>query len=200
MTQSAWIFSRHEKVYGLTFQQWCLKWWLWLLGIPKSNNPASDMTGGNAKINQDDSHVFYLCQTLESNHIIPIRTVTIPKGRSIFMPVINWISTVPDDGTNDEELIVKAKRKLGNIGDLKIKIDGIDINLNEEDCRVTSGPFDVILSENNILNLNPGPTRVYSDGYWIMTRPINFPISVETHGSCSSGSTRIGVYYDLLTT
>jgi hypothetical protein len=188
---------RNLKPYGLSYDQWCIKWWRWLLSIPKFESPVIDLTGINAELNQNDPCVFFLCQTFESSDIVPIRNITIPRGRSLFMPLINWISTVPDDGRTDEDLVTKANKKMSAIQDVQVIINGKEINLSDTGYRVIAGPFEVTLPDANILNLDPGPTRVYSDGYWIFSEPLYSSISLSTYGSCSLGLTKIGVLYNI---
>lgn len=191
------IYPRKLKPYGLSYDQWCIKWWRWLLSIPKFESPVIDLTGINAKLNQNDSCVFFLCQTFECSDIVPIRNITIPRGRSVFMPLINWISTIPDDGMTDEDLVIKANKKMDAIQNIKVIINGNEINLKDTDLRVIAGPFEVTLPDANILNLDAGRTRVYSDGYWMLSRPLNSAISLSTYGSCSLGLTKIGVLYNI---
>ena len=52
-----------------------------------------------------------ICQTLNAVDKIPLRNIVVKQGISIFMPLINWISIMPEDGKTDEELICVAKEK-----------------------------------------------------------------------------------------
>lgn len=192
------FFKTNTTPYGLTYKQWIIKWWKWLLKIPVPISPTMDETGNNAYIGQDDSNVFFLCQTFEQTGVIPSRIVSIHKGMSLFLPLINWISVFPEDGITDEGLSLKARAKMNTIADLAITINGTCIK-NLKEYRLMPGPFHVELPENNILNSNPGSKRVVSDGYWIMTYPIMEPIRLKTFGSCTAGLTRIGVNYDIRT-
>src|SRR5919199_4030642 len=99
------LFPVDSKPYGLTYGEWTIKWWQWLLSIPISSNPAFDTTGSFANINQNESSVFFLCQTIEANDIAPTRKCTIPSGKGIFMPIINWISILYIDGNSEQEMI-----------------------------------------------------------------------------------------------
>ena len=110
--------------YGLTFEQWTMKWWSWLLKIPKPINPTFDETGNNAYAGQDNSNVFFLCQTFEQIGVTPSRIVSIQEGLALFLPLINWISVFPEDGKSDKELALKAQAKMNTIGDLMISING----------------------------------------------------------------------------
>jgi len=190
------LFPRNSKPYGLAYEQWTIKWWSWLLSIPKRINPTFDKTGDSAHVGQNNRNVFYLCQTFEQRGVTPSRIVWIQKGLALFLPLINWISVFPEDGNNDKELALKAQAKMNTIGNLMISINGMEfINLKEK--RFQSEPFEVTVPDENILNLSPGTRRVISDGYWIMTHPITQSIQLKTFGSCTSGLTRIGVNYEI---
>src|SRR6476619_8531311 len=94
-----------EVVFGLTFEEWSIKWWSWILGVPKYHNPTIDVTGEFASLKQNNSNVVFLCQTFEAGANMPVRSIMISRGTSIFMPLINWISVFPVDGISDEDLI-----------------------------------------------------------------------------------------------
>ena len=191
------LFPFDAHPYGLSYEQWSIKWWNWILQIPQENSPAFDMTGQNAYIKQDNPYVFFLCQTFDRNNSTPNRIVSIKRGLSLFFPLINWISVLPEDGKTDAELILKAEAKMDTIGDLKLNINGQPICTDLEKYRHRSHPFHVNLPRNNILELEAGIKKVASDGYWVLTEPIKVPIHLATFGSCTSGLTKIGVRYEI---
>lgn len=167
------------------------------MGIPRSENPTMDSTGDKAYVGQVYPHVLFLCQTFEKSGYVPIRDVTIPKGMSVFMPIINWISTKPEDGETDDDLIKKAKIRMDGAQDLKIVMNGFEIREQFQQYRARSNPFDVELPDDNVLNVNMGLKRLVSDGYWIFTKPLSSPLSISTYGTCTSGATKIGAIYNI---
>ena len=78
------------------------------MNLPKKVNPALDPTGQNAFKGQSDDNIFFLCQTIEGTKPQPTRKISIRRGTSIFMPILNWISNFYEDGTTEEELIQTA--------------------------------------------------------------------------------------------
>jgi hypothetical protein len=171
-----------------------------LLSIPKSTNPAFDHTGASANIEQNYPEVFFLCQTYEEGTPpIPTRTVAVPAGRLIFMPIINWISLLHHDGETEQELIEVAAKQMDVVADLQVTVNGIRLKNRLEEYRVQSQCFDVMLPEDNILSSAPGPTRAVSDGYWLFFKLREGDISLSSFGSCSSGINKIGVRYNLST-
>jgi hypothetical protein len=192
------VFKIDERPFGLSYSDWSMKWWQWILQIPKSINPLFDMEGKKAYLNQVHTKVFFLCQTLESSEKIPLRTIKIPKESSVFMPVINWVSVLHEDGETDEHLLRVARERMDVVKDLQIHINEVTLTTDILKKFRTLSPFmDVFLPRNNILGHPPGQTRMVSDGYWIFLKPISDNIRIESLGSCSSGITKIGVDYNI---
>jgi hypothetical protein len=196
---SSLILPIDSKPYGLTLGEWSVKWWQWLLSIQKSVNPAFDVTGDNANLNQNYPDVFFLCQTIEGAKTIPYRKITIAAGQSIFMPIVNWISILHIDGETDQELLASAKQRMDVIAELEITINEVTIREGLEKYRTQSPFFETALPEDNVLGIDQGPTRCVSDGYWIFLRTCENSIRISSFGSCSSGFTKIGVRYNITT-
>jgi hypothetical protein len=192
------IFPIDSKPYGLTYGEWSAKWWQWAVNNPKSSSPMIDSTGANAKNSQNSPYVFFLCQTYEGVNSIPDRTIEIPRGRSIFMPIINWISILHNDGECEEELLTTAKKRMDVVANLEISVNQISIKKGLEKYRAQSPFFEFDLYEDdNILGLPAGQKRAVSDGYWLFIEQLKYGAKLTTFGSCSSGATRIGVNYNI---
>jgi len=191
------MYPIDSKPFGLSFMDWTVKWWQWISSIPRDKNPACDWTGDNINLNQNDPHVLFLCQTYEGVECTPSRRNIITKGRSIFMPIINWISIQHLDGETDRELFEIACNKMDVIGPLEITINEITINKDLERYRVRSPFFEIDLPEDNLFGISPGKKRSISDGYWIFLLPVYEDLRISSFASCSSGLTKIKVNYDL---
>lgn len=198
------IFPIDSKPYGLTYGEWTIKWWQWLLSIPISSNPAFDNAGIYANVNQHELSVFFLCQTIEGNEIIPIRKCIINSGKGIFMPIINWISILYVDGNSEQEMISTAKEKMDIIDNLQVTIDDSTITHGLTKYRVASPCFSINLPKDNILghfhsiqsNLN---VRAATDGYWIFIKPLEEckEHHIQTLASSNSSPTKMEVIYEL---
>jgi hypothetical protein len=191
------IFPLDSKPYGLTYQQWAVKWWQWLVSVPKVNNPAFDFIGESVNVNQTDPNVFFLCQTIEGVPHSPVRKSTVPAGRAIFMPVMNWISIIGLNGETNQELISIANSKMDVVQDLEVEINRIKLMEDLKKYRVQTPFFNITLPADNIFGLPAGQRRSVSDGYWIFFQSLPTNVKLSSFGSCSSGRTRIRVKYDL---
>jgi|KBSMisStandDraft_5_1062788.scaffolds.fasta_scaffold53930_2 hypothetical protein len=193
------IFPIESNPYGLSYGDWSVRWWKWLLSIPKSDNPALDNTGNKATLNQHDPNVFFLCQTIDTNksasRIIPARKVTVKSDTSILMPIINWISVLHEDGETDEILSSVAVAKMDVVSRLEVTINGVRLNRGLDRYRVKSPFFDMMLPEDNVLNLPSGSRRFVSDGYWLFLTSLEENTKISTFGSCSSGANKFLVDY-----
>ena len=190
------IYHQDSLPFGLSLGEWSAIWWQWLLTIPKSRNPAMDLSGQNAAIGQPKSNVFFLCQTTENIDQSPTRRVSIPKGTSLFLPVINWVSNFYEHGDSEEDLIKIARERMDIIGNLEFYLNGKSVQ-GLEKYRFLSQFFSVDLPSDNIFDLPAGQTRLVSDGYWVFTKPIMMDATIHTFGTCSSGVTKIGINYQI---
>lgn len=194
------LFPSDSKPYGITLSQWTVKWWRWLLSIPKHKNPALDISGANLSEGQNDPNVWFLPGTLGGT---AMRSCKIPLGKAILMPVINYRCSFADETgiKTEEELALKCKKEIDDIKNLSFVIDDMCV-ANMSSYRICSPLFDVHLGENNIENEilcdNPFDTKMVSDGYWIFLKPLSIGLhKLVSSGSCHSGKIMIATNYHL---
>jgi hypothetical protein len=190
------LFHPNSEPYGLTFAEWIVRWWKWILSIPKEKNPALDKFGNNVAMRQHDPSVWFLSGTFGGS---VVRKCKIPSGRSILIPVINYECSFADEPSikSRTDLELKCKGEIDDIKNLAFKIDQLQVN-NLTRYRIRSPLFDVYLGENNILDVEPIHTKMVSDGYWIFLKPLRIGRHViMSSGSCQSGKIMVGTTYEL---
>lgn len=192
----ALVIRRDSKKMIQKYLEWSMGWWKWLLSIPISNNPAYDPIGYKTGINQNNSEVFYLCQTIESSKPFPKRSITVPRDKFIFLPIINWLS-YQEQGQSLSSLKSVANERMDEIGFLQLSLNNSILNIDFQDFRVQTPFFEIDLPNENILNIKSGKTKMISDGYWVCLKPLRNDLDMESFGSCSNGITEIGVNYAL---
>lgn len=176
------LFCKNDRPQGITYENWTISWWKWLVGIPRLTNPAMDLTGENANLNQPNRRVFFLCQTIESIQSIPWRTISIPFGTMLLMPIINWLSIWGADGNTDDELAEVAKKRMDIVSNLRFSINDCPLSIDLEKCRITSTPFHVYFPPDNIFDIGePKYRTVLSDGYWIFLKPLKSDSVITTY-------------------
>ncbi len=155
------------------------QWWQWVLPIPPADNPF----GNNpCDINQSGPF-FFLVGTFGGGSAE--RNCTIPEGKSIFFPVLNFFQTVdklvpprPPNNTATNTPGEVRKLVVGNIDqahNLQASVDDVPIDLTK--ARAKSPPFLFELGDDNIFGGPPdapaGTYRAISDGYWVALKPLS---------------------------
>ena len=190
------LFPPESRPYGISYNEWTVRWWRWFLSIDKDFNPATDSSGVDSEQKQDDPNVWFLAGTLGG---FAERTCRVPYGKAIIMPVINYECSFADEPsiTTDWELEDKSKREIDDIKDVRVKIDEITLE-DLSPFRIRSPLFMINLQEDNILGATSGFTKMISDGYWIIVKPLGFgEHQVNSFGSCRSGKIKIATSYKL---
>jgi hypothetical protein len=164
------IFSPCMSPYGLSYVEWVIKWWQRMFSISAENNPANDDTGKNCACMQTGP-VWFLAGTVVSSTIV--RECNIPVGKAILFPIINTErSTTELPGAPDSHLVNAATNDINQVNHLDVVIDGVAIQ-DFPKYRVVTPPFYVTIPTNNFMRLEPGRTRMVSDGFWILLNPMS---------------------------
>jgi hypothetical protein len=191
---SALIYNRQEKPFGRTWEEWTIKWWRWLLSIPKDKNPGLDMEGRVISMESADSDVIFLIGNYGGR---TQRHYVIPAGKAALFPIINFQTSYTEEPhlKTEEDLKLRARKDMDDIVTKQAEIDGMPL-VNVDDYRVQSDVFDIEYQERNVFDLAPGPTRGASDGYWIFLRPQS-PSEhfIHTVGACSLGKTTVECFW-----
>jgi hypothetical protein len=163
---------------GKTYGEWVAAWWQWALSIPADRNPLTDATGAFAGESQSGP-VWFVAGTFGSS---VERSATVPAGKSLFVPVYNWIfgagafdcdPSVPGVPCDVPALQALAAHNTEAADVLEVSVDDIPVQ-NVRDYRAASlGPFSITYPENSVTGL---PAGTYfpqvADGYWLMLTPL----------------------------
>lgn len=164
------IFPADSRPYDLSYEEWVIKWWQRMFSIPVESNPANDETGKNCAQMQSGP-VWFLAGTVVSSTVI--RECTLPAGKAVLVPIINTErSTAEMRGAIDSQLTEFATNDINQVNRLDAIIDGVKI-LDFKTYRIRTLPFHATISNNNFMQLAPGHTRMVSDGFWILLKPLS---------------------------
>ena len=190
------LFSRDEFPFGETWEEWTSNWWRWILSFPKRDNPGYDNNGEKVLANQNFVDLLFLAGTYGGP---AERTICVPTGKSLLLPVINYITSYSENPflKTEEELISDARSNIDDISDKEASIDGVILeHLNR--YRVVTGTFRIVFPKDNIYGIKPGETKAVSDGYWLFLKPLTRgDHCIATYGSCLSGRVKIQVKYNI---
>lgn len=197
------ILPPGASAHGQTYGAWSDDWWEWTLSIPADTNPMLDPTGEHAAIGQSGS-VWFLAGNMGG---ISERSVTIPPGKTLFFPLVNyvWINTPqfgdpewsPEQEAFARGLIAAA---IDTANGLACEIDGKAVkNLMAYRFQTPPGEAEMIaLPEGNIFGI-PADTYgpMVTDGYYLMVTPLT-PGKHTLHFKASMGdSFHVDVTYHL---
>ncbi|MGA7368746.1 MAG: hypothetical protein WBX01_06415 [Nitrososphaeraceae archaeon] len=194
------IFSPKSQPPDLSYPELCSRWCRWLVSIPKSHNPTLREWTHVTDTHHNIGKIVFLCQTFDFQQIpsVPTRSVTIPDGYQIFMPIINWVYALDREGHQEQENARRlASERMDEASNLRLSINGEPISLEFSNFRCRSVVNDVLLPHGNIFDMEPSVTSVVADGFWIFFRPLTKELILDTHGSCRLGRIQIAVSYHL---
>ncbi len=207
------ILPPNSKPHGLSYGAWSAEWTKWALAQPADVNPLFDTTGEHCALGQAGK-VWFLAGTVfdpaSTEPVIVERTCTIPTGKNLFFPILNylWITALgdPDDKETISELLKGAFDDLLVNAALAVTIDGkaVDYLATPSIYRVTPPDlFDAPMPLNNIFEADATICDPYgsdqfvcspnwSDGVFLMLAPL----SAGQH-SITIATTWFEVAYDL---
>ena len=162
----SYLLEPNVAVAGKTQEAWSRAWWEWAGSFEQRLSPIADATGERCGLKQG-SKVWFLAGTYDTGRTI--RTCTVPRGRHLFFPLVNYV-VMPrgPSPVNCEQAALSAERLTDDPARLILEIDG----QRYEDLAVhrlaTPECFDIGA------RAEP-PVRVYptaANGYYVMLKPL----------------------------
>jgi hypothetical protein len=201
-------FTPTDNPYGFSYGHWTVKWWQWLLSVPRDYNPCLDKSGNNTEAAQDNPNVAFLTGTFVNSIKTPFRKITLSSQKAILIPAINFEANFLEDPKfkNDNELKEFVAHDIDDIVLHSVYVD----EQNVPTYRVKSDPliFPITIAEDLPHGVNGedsggylgpgGKTEASADGYWAFLRPLSKgEHSLHLHGSCAAGARRTEAYYNI---
>ncbi len=171
------VLPANMQVAGKTYAEWGAAWWQWALSTPAATNPILDPDGDNCDVGQSGP-VWFLAGTFGG---VTTRSCTVPAGKLIFFPIINFIADHPCPGPDFCEGIPLetclhdlAAFFMDHVTELEVQVDGTSLQ-SLFDYRATSGLF-TFTGDPSMAAVDPcitgTPQAGLSDGFWIMLAPL----------------------------
>lgn len=186
-SQNAKVFPPTAHPYGRSLGEWGGEWWKWMGQYPYAVNPIVDsgvVTYGDAD-EQPAGNVWYLAGTFGGPGE---RTLTVPQGKALLAPIINWDVWSPEDcwwiGASAEPAGCTGGDLQGfldaffteHVTALSMTLDGESIT-DLFDYRATSGAFSLDITADSLwtdFGYTPGVRNPNnSDGYYVMIKPLS---------------------------
>lgn len=168
------LLAPDAPVGGLSQSYLTAKWWNWALLYPEASNPVLDTTGASSLLGDQGTH-FFLAGSFGSDPVT--RSVTVRTDQTLFFPLINVVSDIPDFGLTEAEIRADAADNVGTLGSVSITLDGSPALLaagtsSFEDYRQRSPLFPIVFGADNIFGLAPAVHDAVSDGWWVAIAPL----------------------------
>lgn len=164
------VYDPDSTPYGMSYAEWNEAWWHWALSFPLDESPVTDETGDLAGLGQSGP-VWFLAGTFGG---AVERTVTIPKDKSLLIPIVNLIGVFfPEPGEEpptEEEFRALADFVIGAGVSFECTIDGVEIE-GLGDFRAQTGLFAVTVPEGGLFPEGTHEPAI-ADGFYIMIKPL----------------------------
>ena len=163
--QESPLIPPYERVAGQSQEDWSRAWWQWAATFERYESPVADPTGELCASNQSGD-VFFLAGTYGTARTI--RTCTVPRGKYLFFPIINYVVMPGRDRTlGCADAIGHAAQITDGLVKILLEVDGkpyegLAAHRQATDC------FD--LGALSAPSIRMYPTA--ANGYYVMLRPL----------------------------
>lgn len=155
-----------ESVAGKSQAEWSQAWWQWAGSFDRHISPIAD-TDGSLCNSRQSGPVWFLAGTYGTKRTI--RTCSVPAGKYIFFPLINYVVMPPQDRPISCEAVrTEARRITDEPAALLVDLDGTTVEDLARFRQATTQCF-------NMGALAEPPLDVYpsaSNGYYVMLKPL----------------------------
>ncbi|MCE4554007.1 hypothetical protein [Pelomonas cellulosilytica] len=107
--QTAPLIPPNKPVAGVSQEEWSKRWWRWALSFDDEDSPVADPDGRYCASGQDGP-VWFLAGTYGTARTV--RTCHVPAGKTLFFPLVNYVTFEPDD---EDESCVSLKQRAARL-------------------------------------------------------------------------------------
>jgi hypothetical protein len=155
----------HQKVAGTSQDDWSREWWQWAASFTDHESPVADTTGRRCRSKQSGA-VWFLAGTYGTQRTI--RTCTVPAGKYLFFPLINYvIFPQSEDSLTCEDAKATAAEATADVSALVLEVDGKVFKNLSAHRQATGDCFDLDARGDG------GIAPSAANGYYIMLKPLS---------------------------
>lgn len=162
----SYIVPPDEIVSEKTQADWSRDWWQWAGSFSRSESPIAD-TDGSLCGNGQSGPVWFLAGTYGTSRTE--RTCSIPSGKYIFFPLINYVVMPRSNTATCESVRATAHRITDNPAVLLTDIDGVQLDNPEAHRQATNECFNMGARAVPEKDIYPSA----ANGYYVMLRPLD---------------------------
>ena len=182
------LVAPSEVVAGHTQADWSRIWWQWARSFEDGDSPVADLTGELCGAKQSGS-VWFLAGTYETHRTI--RTCTVPAGKYLFFPLINYVvfpNCDCDEVPSCASVTASAKQVTEHVSSLVLELDGKVVTSLKRHRQATPQCFDLAAQSGGGLSPAAG------NGYYVMLRPLSRGTHTLNFGGILPGMSQAVTY------
>lgn len=180
------VVDPSDRVAGLSQADWSRAWWQWAGSFSRFESPIADKSGARCRAGQSGT-VWFLAGTYGTNRTI--RTCTVPAGKYLFFPLINYVVLPTYSGSlTCETARNSAKAMTDDVEALVLEVDGKRFMNLESHRQATSECFDMAARAGG------GVTPSAGNGYYVMLRPLSRGTHTLNFGGILPGMSQAVTY------
>lgn len=162
-----YVVPLDQKVDGLTQAEWSRAWWEWAGSFSRDESPIADRTGSLCDRGQK-GNVWFLAGTYGRQRTV--RTCTVPHGKYLFFPLINYVVMPPVARPVTCEAVMETAAMMTNDPSaLVLDINGTRVDGLVNHRHATVGCFDMGALAKPAAKVFPSS----ANGYYVMLNPLN---------------------------
>lgn len=156
-----------EQVEGYSQEDWSRLWWQWAASFDDADSPVADRMGDKCHLKQSGP-VWFLAGTYGTRRTI--RSCTLPRGKHIFFPLINYVVYPRHraDRPSCGGVAQMAKQATDGVNSLVLELNGIQTTNLGSYRQATSSCFNLGARADPPADLFPSA----ANGYYVMLRPL----------------------------
>lgn len=154
-------------VAGMSQSEWSREWWQWAASFDGNDSPVADRTGARCGLRQTGA-VWFLAGTYGTKRTI--RRCTLPRGKYVFFPLINYV-VFPDEDDPDRDcasLKRSARLMTDGVTSLVLDLDGRRATGLKAHRQATVQCFDLGAKTGS----DEQPLPAAANGYYVMLKPL----------------------------
>ena len=109
LAQSTAPLAPAKAIAGASQEEWSKRWWRWALSFDDDESPVADRDGRFCSLGQSGP-VWFLAGTYGTARTI--RSCRVPAGKTLFFPLINYVTLQPED---EDESCASLKRRAARL-------------------------------------------------------------------------------------
>jgi hypothetical protein len=172
------IFSKGDKPYGISYEDWMTKWWQWNIQIPKQQHPGVVQSNLIKCPVGESGSVSFLTHSLQGESKY---SCTVQAGHAIMIPISTGECTSDEAKSSVPADMLKCASEGDRYLHLDATVDGVRLNVLASPVAAANGldqnytiskVFDMPVPKDNLLDLKPGIWKTVTGGYFVFLKPL----------------------------